>query len=170
MTTTTSVSSGAITQTSLPGAVVVDANVAVAIAAKEADKETQAKVVLADYIAQGYELFAPGAITMEMLYALCQKFQNGLLNETEYKASAIDLEDLLVSLLPPPNGEASLVHRAYEIGEGYGCSHSADGVYIALAESLAATRPTILLTFDKELPKQAAKNAPAVSVHLLIIP
>ena len=70
----------------------------------------------------------------------------------------------MASVLPPPNGEASLIHRAEQIGSGYGCSRSADGLYIALAEELTATRPTILLTFDQGLPNQAAANAPTVTV------
>jgi len=60
-----------------------------------------------------------------------------------------------------------LIARAEEIRGGYSCRRSADGLYIALAEELSQSVPTELLTFDEDLPKQAAKNAPAVKVNLL---
>ena len=153
----------------VPGAVVVDANVAVAISAKEADKETKAIDALDDYTSRDYELFAPGAISMEALYALCQKFKAGILTSVEYEDAVSNFEFLMDNIQPPPNGDVTIIRRAYEIGNGYGCSRSADGVYIALAEELARTRSSVLLTFDKELPKQAAKNAPTVNIHLLTV-
>ncbi len=55
----------------LPGAVVVDANIAVAISSKEAGRDVKATTELNAYAAQGYEWFAPGAIVTETLYALC---------------------------------------------------------------------------------------------------
>lgn len=73
----------------------------------------------------------------------------------------------MTSIYPPPNGDRSLIARAERIGADYGCSRSADGIYIALAEELSQTRPTAHLTFDKELPAQAAQNAPTVIVQLL---
>ena len=66
-------------------------------------------------------------------------------------------------------GEGSLVLRAEEIRGSYSCRRSADGVYIALAEELTVIKPTVLLTFDEDMVKQALKNAPTVSVHLLTI-
>ena len=72
-------------------------------------------------------------------------------------------------LRSPPGGDASLVRRAYKIGESYGCSRYADAVYIALAEGLANTRVTVLLSFDPWMPNQANKNAPAVNVQILTI-
>ena len=71
------------------------------------------------------------------------------------------------TVLPPPNGDSVLIERAEQISSGYGCSRSADGIYIALAEELTQTRPTVLLTFDKELQKQANKQAPSVVVQVL---
>ena len=152
-----------------PGAVIVDANIAVAIAAKETKREALAVAELSNYAVQGYEWFAPGAIATETLYALCQKFQAGLLTEVEYEKAISTFEVLLSSLLSPPDGESVLIHRAYEIAKSYGCSRSADAVYIALAEELTRVRPTVLLTFDQDLPKQAARHAPTVTVRLLII-
>jgi predicted nucleic acid-binding protein len=153
--------------TSLAGAVVVDANVAVALSAKEAGRHTNATAELRLYTARGYELYAPGVIIPETLYALCGKLQNGVLSITQHALAVADFNLFMQGALPPPAGDASLITRAHTISAGYGCSRSADSLYIALAEELGAMRPVVLLTFDSELPKQAARNAPTVSVHLL---
>ena len=58
--------------------------------------------------------------------------------------------------------------RAEQIRSGYGCSHSADGLYIALAEQLGRSQPTTLLTLDAGLSKQAARNAATVIVDLIV--
>ena len=71
-------------------------------------------------------------------------------------------------ILPSPRGDASLITRAEEVRSGYGCSRSADGIYIALAEDLSKTGPTKLLTFDQDLENQVKQNAPTVSVHLIV--
>lgn len=155
---------------SLPGAVVVDANIAIAITAPEVDREIVATAELSNYVAQGYEWYAPGAIATETLYALCQKYQAGLLTASEYEKAVSAFETLMGSLLPPPDGEDRLIRRAYEIAASYGCRRSADAVYIALAEELTKTRTTVLLTFDQDLQKQAAKHAPTVTVRLLTTP
>ena len=149
------------------GAVVLDANAAVGIAAKEVAKEARTLAAIAQYTASGYLFFAPGAIVSEALYALCQQEQNNLLTRAEHGQAIHDLQTLLARVLPPPNGEASLILRADQIRAGYGCSRSADALYIALAEELSRTYTTRLLTFDQGVPKQATRHAPLVSVHLL---
>ena len=151
----------------LPGAVVVDASVAVAIASKEAGRDKQATTELNAYAAQAHEWFAPGAIITETLYALCQKYQSGLLTAVEHDAAVTTFEVLMGIIQPPPGGDASLVRRAFEIGDSYGCSRSADAMYIALAEELTLTQATVLLTFDQGVPNQASKNAPTVTVQVL---
>jgi predicted nucleic acid-binding protein len=153
----------------LPGAVVVDANISVAIASKETGRDVKATMELNAYAARGYEWFAPGAIVTETLYALCQKYQAGLITTVEHEAAVSAFEVLMSIIQPPPGGEVSLVRRGYKIGDSYGCSRSADAVYISLAEELTRTRPTVLLTFDQGVPNQAAKNAPTVTVHVLTI-
>ena len=157
----------AATPPSNPGALVIDANVAAAISSREAVRDVEANAQLLYYAEQGYEWFAPGAIVTETLYALCRKYQAGLITPDEYAEAAKEFEILMSSIQPPSDGEVSLVQRAYEIANGYGCSRSADSVNIALAEELSLTRPTTLLTFDKELPAQAARNASTVLVELL---
>ena len=49
------------------GAIVIDANAVIALAAREAAKEVQAKAALAYYTSNGYLLFAPGVIVSETL-------------------------------------------------------------------------------------------------------
>ena len=51
----------------------------------------------------------------------------------------------------------------------YGCSRSADGIYVALAEILAQTMPTVILTFDQNMQNQITRNAPTVTVQVLTI-
>ena len=156
-------------QMPLSGAVVVDANVAVAIASRETGRDMLALTELNNYAAQEYEWFAPGALLTETLFAICQKRQAGPISGIEHDAAVNALEVLMGIFQPPPRGEASLARRAYQICESYGCSRSADAVYIAFAEELAKTRPTVLLTFDQGVPNQASKNAPTVVVQVLRI-
>jgi predicted nucleic acid-binding protein len=157
-------------QTSSPaGAIIVDANVAIAISSKETGRDVKAAAELQNYAAQDYLFYAPGVLISETLYILCLKVQAGVITATEYAQAIVDLNRLMKDILPPPSGDAALISRAAAIGSGYGCSRSADSLYIALAEELAATTSTILLTFDADLPKQAAKNAPSVTVQLLTI-
>ena len=73
----------------------------------------------------------------------------------------------MAAVILPPQGDAVFIQRAAEMQQGYGCSHSADCLYLALAETLATNSPTALLTFDKGLISHAAKHAPSVIVNLL---
>jgi predicted nucleic acid-binding protein len=98
---------------------------------------------------------------------LCGKEQRGTLVTADYVQAIMDLEDFLRGIQPPPSGEAALIARAEAIRDGYGCSRSADAIYLALAEELARTQTAYLLTFDAGLTNQAARNASSVEVHLL---
>lgn len=73
----------------------------------------------------------------------------------------------MAATLTPPGGDISLIDRAKEIQSGYGCSRSADCLYIAFAEELAKTGAAELLTFDKGAVNQVAKHAPTITVNLL---
>ena len=148
-------------------AVVVDANIAIAMCAKEDKKEAVAAAEIARYSSRGCDFYAPGVIVTETLYILCQQLQSGLLTPAEHAQAVGDFDILMSRVLPPPRGDASLIKRAEELRAGYGCSRSADGVYIALAEQLAQTMTTTLLTFDKALSAQVAANSPTIKVHLL---
>jgi predicted nucleic acid-binding protein len=149
------------------GGVVIDANVAVALAAHEVGRDAAASAEITKYLSQGFVLYAPGTIISETLYALCHKLNSGILSPASHSLAIANFQRTMTVVEPPPNGEACVIHRAEEIRATYGCSRSADGIYIALAEELSKTMPTVLLTFDQELPKQAAKNAPTVTVVLL---
>jgi predicted nucleic acid-binding protein len=155
------------TAVGLAGAVVIDANVLIAVCAREQDKLATAEAALADYTAKGWLFYAPGVILGEVLYILCGKLQSGLLNATAHREAIENLQDQMKAILPPPRGEASLIARAEEVRSGYGCSRSADGLYIALAEELAQAGAAELLTFDAGFANQIARNAPTVMVNLL---
>lgn len=151
------------------GAVVIDASVAIAISARETGREPKANAELLRYSTTGYAFYAPGAIVAETLYILCGKLQQGLLTTAEHAQAILDFEILMANILPPSDGEVSLVARAEAIRAGYGCSRSADGIYIALAEALSQNGPTVIVTFDQNMQNQAAHNAPLVNVQTLTI-
>jgi predicted nucleic acid-binding protein len=152
----------------LPGAVVIDANVVIAICAKETLKAPFALAELARYSSRGYQFYAPGVLISEALYVLCNQEQSGTLTPANFAQAITELENLTGGILPPPQGDTALVRRAAAIRTGYGCSRAADSIYLALAEELAQTRPTVLLTFDQGIPNQASRNAPTVTVQVLI--
>ncbi len=152
-------------QPSNPRAVVVDANILIAICSIEPLTFNTAEQAFTAYASRGYSFFAPNVIIAEVMYIFCQKLQSGILTPITYDEAIENFKDQMKAIAPPPQGETALIKRAKEIQSGYGCSHSADCLYIALAESLGAE----FLTFDKGLVNQTAKNAPSVTVNLLPI-
>ena len=150
------------------GAVVIDANVLIAVCAKEQNLHVQAEAALNDYATRGWLFYAPGVVVAETLYILCRKLQAGTLTTSEHDKAIKSFQVHMQGILPSPRGDASLITRAEEVRSGYGCSRSADGIYIALAEDLSKTGPTKLLTFDQDLENQVKQNAPTVSVHLIV--
>ena len=152
---------------SVVGALVIDANIVLAIVTKE-PTDAQTSATIERYFQLGYRLYAPGVIVSETLYVLCGKMQNGELSADNYSEAVKDFAVLMKQVNSPPDGDGSLVERAEAIRGNYTCRRSADGVYIALAEALTITQPTTLLTFDDDLQKQAARHAPIVHVELLI--
>ncbi len=149
-------------------AVIIDANVLIALCAREVDKYAIADAELTRYAQAGSPFYAPGVIVAECLYILCKKVQDGALSTPDHAAAVADLSSYLGMILPPPRGDRSRVARAEEIRGRSGCSHSADGLYIALAEALTAMGPAELLTFDAQIPNQARANAPSVIVNPLV--
>ncbi len=154
---------------SLPFAVVIDANILIAICSKEQQTYQTAKDAFDEYARQGAEFFAPNVIVAEVLFVLCRKLDAGILTAAEHEKAVEFFQDYLTIISLSPDGEAALVKRAEEIRSGYGCSRTSDGLYIALAEELAKNRPTEFLTFDAGFTNQVAKNAPSVKVNLLPI-
>ena len=102
----------------------------------------------------------------EVVFALYQKFAAGVLTEIEYEKAVETFLDLMKNI-STPSSETDLVKRAVEVRQSYGCSRSSDGFYIALAEDLAKTRTVEIVTFDKGMINQAAKNAPTAAVKVL---
>ena len=154
-------------QLSNADAIVIDANVIVAISSGEAGRDAMATAELTRYASLGYKWFAPGVIIAETPFALCGKLNGNILSPVNYATAIRTFQRTMRNVLPPPNGDIALIQRSEQIASGYGCSRSADSIYIALAEQLAQTRPTVLITFDKELPKQAARHTPTVKVLVL---
>ena len=100
------------------------------------------------------------------MFALCHKLAAGVLTEAEHEKAVESFLNLMKNITTPDD-ETELVERAVEIRESYGCSRSSDGLYIALAEDLAKTRTVELLTFDRGMVNQSAKNAPTVTIKVL---
>src|SRR5690242_19513922 len=119
-----------------PASVVIDASFLVALTAKEPGREARAQARLAAYGAAGSQLFAPGVLITECLFALCKKVEAGLLTAAEHQQAVLSLTIFATTIAPSPGGEAPLIFRAEQIRVGYGCSRSADGLYLALAEAL----------------------------------
>lgn len=155
--------------TNKPFAVVHDANVLIGICAKEQNKQNTAKTAVEDYLNKGYEFFAPSVIVSEVIFVLCKKLADGLLTQTEYDKAIESFKNYLTFIFPAPKGESALIDCAVRTINGYGCSRSSDGLYIALVEELSSTYNVELLTFDKGIINQVAKNAPTVKVNLLPI-
>jgi predicted nucleic acid-binding protein len=154
----------AVNQMSSPNALITDANILISICSKE-PTALSAETVLENYAKNGWEFFAPNIIVAEVLYILCQKLQNNLLTPKSYDEAIENFQDQMKIIQTPP--DAQIIKRAKEIQNTYGCSRSADSIYIALAEDLAKTRTVELLTFDKGMINQAAKNAPTVTIKVL---
>jgi predicted nucleic acid-binding protein len=151
-----------------PPCLTIDSNILIAICSKEVGRHTLADAELTSYAMRGYEFYAPGYIVGECLYVLCRKLEvDRSITPAEHAVAVADLSTYMKMILPPPNGEASLVTRAEEIRGGFGCSRSADGLFIALAEELTASRTTELLTFDAGIPSQTRRHAPTVAVRVL---
>lgn len=145
----------------------LDASFVIGICAREPRKLIQARTVLNQRIAAGYSLHSPHLMIMEAVFVLCKKQQASEFTPAEYAAAVINLQTFSASLTFPIGSDMTLLVRAEQMRQGYGCSHSADSFYIALAEQLAARGPSELLTFDVGQQKQAAAVSPIIAVTLL---
>jgi predicted nucleic acid-binding protein len=133
--------------------------------AKES-KQSKAEKALEKYANDGWEFYAPSIIVAEVLYILCQKHhQGGTLTNKAYEEAVDNFQDQMKAITTV--SDATLIQRAFEIQQSYGCSRSADSIYIALAEHLAKSNTVEIVTFDGGLVNQAAKNAPTVKVNVL---
>lgn len=151
---------------SSPALAVIDASVLVALCAHEPHRFEIASRTLSSYAADGTRFYAPRDIVAEVMYALCLKAEAGLLPSDEHTKAIVGLRNRMRSILPPPDGEVSLIDRANLVRSGFGCGRSSDSLYIALAERLGHNGPTELVTFDAEMLRQI-KNAPTVNARVL---
>jgi len=148
-----------------PRSVTLDASFVIGLCAKEPGKYRKAQTELRQRVSSGCSLFAPHLLVMESAFVLCGKLQNATL--TEHSAALANLHTTLARINFLPGGDGALLARAEQLRQGYGCSRSADGFYIALAEHLATTGASDLLTFDAGQQKQAVAHSPTVTVTLL---
>jgi predicted nucleic acid-binding protein len=160
----------ATTRLSSPPAFVADANVWIAICAKESKTFAVALAQMRQYALDSCPVYAPGVMVAEALYALCRKLQSGIITPAQHGRAIHRLRMVTAAILPPPCGDLSLTYRAEEIRGSYGCSRSADGLYIALAEQLTQLGPAELVTFDADMQRQATVAASNVVVRLLVAP
>lgn len=148
----------------------IDANVLIALCSREAGTYPVALAQMRNYVRGSYVAYGPGVLVAETLYILCRKLQSGVLTAEQHARAIQHLRVRMRGILPPPGGDGLLTWRAEQIRGTYGCSRSADGLYIALAEQLAQSGPAELVTFDADMQRQAATAAPGVAVCLLAVP
>jgi len=148
--------------------VVIDASVAIALCAKEADKLANAEAKMKEYAKNGCAFYAPGVIIAECLFVFCNKLAAGKLTAAEHNSAVLNLATLMMQIQPPPTGDKSLVKRAEEIRGALACKRSADGIYLALAEELQRAANTEVVTFDGGMRAQAA--ACSLSPPVVVLP
>jgi predicted nucleic acid-binding protein len=151
-------------------AAVVDASFVIGYCAKENNKYAQAKAKLEQYLNDGWQLFAPGVMVGEVLYALCRKVQEATLTAAEHAVAVGNFELLMNEIYPPPQGDSSLVARAESIRHPFGCARTNDSIYLALAEQLQDDRHAEVVTFDDGFQNHARANASTVRVEILPMP
>ena len=106
-------------------------------------------------------------IVSECLYVLCRKLENREINEGEHRSAILALVAFIAAIDPPPTGDRTLVRRAEEIRGVRSCRHSADGIYLALAEELATKTITEVVTFDNGMKSRATANSLVMQVKVL---
>lgn len=157
------------TASSPPKYAVIDASALIGFCATEPDKYAKVHAALQQYQVDGTILYAPHLIVMEALFVLCKKLQEGILAATDHALTLASLQSMLSVMLHTPNGDASLIARAETFRSGYGCSRSADTLYLALAEELSKQGQVELLTFDTGQEAMAVQYLPQITVQLLTV-
>lgn len=80
------------------GIVIPDANILIALCAKE-PKQLIAAKALAAYANDGWEFYAPNIIIAEVLYILCQKHQGGTLTDKAYREAVENFQDQMKAIV-----------------------------------------------------------------------
>ena len=105
-----------------PISVVIDANVAIAICAKEPDKLARAEAKIKEYAGKGCNFYAPGVMVAECLYVFCRKLKDGVLTPTEHTSVVLRFISMMGAIGPPPTGDRSLIKRAEEFRGPWGAA------------------------------------------------
>src|SRR5258708_32946668 len=95
--------------------IVADANVFIAICAKEAKTYPVALAQMRLLVQAGCAIYAPGVMFAETLYILCRKLENGIMTPVQHSHAIQRFRHGVRGVLPPPHGDASLAIRAEEI-------------------------------------------------------
>jgi predicted nucleic acid-binding protein len=144
--------------------VITDANILIALCAKE-PKQSTAEDALEIYASKGFEFYAPSVIVPEVLFVLCKKHAEGFLTDRAYQEAIENFQDQMSAIIT--ESDADLIKRATEIHDSLGCSRSADSIYIALAEKLSKNNSVEILTFDKGFVNHVSSTVPNVKINLL---
>jgi predicted nucleic acid-binding protein len=153
--------------TTSPVSVIVDANVVIALCAEEVDKLANAEAKMKEYSRNGCQFYAPGVLVAECLYVFCRKLQTGDFTAAEHSNAIIAFITMMAAINPPPSGDKSLIKRAEEMRGTLGCSRSADGIYLALAEELNKVARSEVVTFDNGMQSQVTSCSLALTVIVL---
>jgi predicted nucleic acid-binding protein len=148
----------------------LDASACVAFSSDEPIYAALVTAALQDYSVNGWSFHAPNILVAEGLFALCRKHSTGLLNDAEHARAITDFLALMSNIQCTEGGDVGLAARAEELRTGYGCSRSADGLYLVLAERLAVAGPVELLTLDRGMAAQAVGCRPPIVVRVLAVP
>ena len=150
-----------------PFAVVLDASTVIAYCSREVGRYESARRALHAAADAGSRFYAPGVLYAECLYVLCRKLADGQITVQEHALAVGALATLATGIESPPGGDASLVRAADAFQGQYGCSHTADTLYIALAAMLSRDCAVRLLTFDSGLERHGAACGDSGLVVLL---
>ena len=150
-----------------PTAAVLDASAMVAWCAREAGRDAVVERFFDAAAAASKPVYAPGAIVSECLYVFCKKLAAGQLDAASHALAVRRLDEAMLLVSPPPDGDRSLVIRANRLAAGYACPKSTDSVYLALAEALAAGGEVVeVVTFDEGQAKRADRIDGVVGRYL----
>jgi predicted nucleic acid-binding protein len=110
-----------------PGALVVDANVLIAMSTKESGRDALATAEIADFVSSGYQLFSPGVAVAETLYVLCGKRNSGSLSLADYNIAVATFVRIMASVFPPPSGDTALIEGPRRSEEDMGAATQPTG-------------------------------------------
>ena len=84
---------------------VIDANVMIALFAKEPHRYATLTAEIESYARAGSLFYAPNIIVGESLYVLRRKLIDGVLSVAEHEQAVQSLRVRMKAILPPPGGE-----------------------------------------------------------------